>query len=87
MRSTLDIAIQTFEQTRWRPLTMSPRPLPMHTSVTSPLRIEVETAAYISSDNIESFPINGEDKKLGESGISHKESCLHPSVDLTTSVC
>lgn len=59
----------------------------MYPSVTSPSSIEVETAAYISSDNLESFPVNGEDKKLGESGISHKESCLHPSVDLTTSVC
>ncbi|KAK0235618.1 hypothetical protein EDD85DRAFT_791084 [Armillaria nabsnona] len=67
MRSTLDVAIQTFEQTCGRLSIMSPRPLPMHTSVTSPSSIEVETVACISSDNIESFPVNGEDKKLVES--------------------
>ncbi|KAK0430688.1 hypothetical protein EV421DRAFT_244984 [Armillaria borealis] len=61
MRSTLDVAIQTFEQTCWQPSTMSPRPLPMHTSLPS---IELETATYISSDNIESFPVNSEGKKL-----------------------
>ncbi|KAK0470056.1 uncharacterized protein EV420DRAFT_1662997 [Desarmillaria tabescens] len=54
LRSTLDIAIQSVEQTCRQPST-SPRPLSLHTS---PLSVAVETAVYVSSENIESFPVD-----------------------------
>ncbi|KAK0480324.1 hypothetical protein IW261DRAFT_1477340 [Armillaria novae-zelandiae] len=57
MKSTLDIAIQSFEQTRLQPYTgMSPSPPLMHTLRSS---LEVDTAAYMPSDgNTGSFPVN-----------------------------
>lgn len=66
MRSTLDVAIQSFEQTRLQLSTgmRPPRPLLMHTSRSS---IEVHTAVYMSNDNIGTFPdnsLNSGDTKL-----------------------